>query len=84
MPVLTEERRKELVKIAKKIAEEAKIWVRNARQDSLKDIKRAKDNKEISEDEEKVYEKDLQDIVTNANKEIDEKLKKKSEDIMKI
>ena len=84
MPPLTEERRKDLVKVAKKIAEEAKIWVRNARGDSLKDIKKAKDNKEISEDEEKNLEKELQKLVDEANKKIDELAKKKSEDIMKI
>ena len=84
MPPLTEQRRKDLVKIVKKIAEEAKIWVRNARQDSLKSIKRALDDKEISEDEEKQFEKELQKLIDNANKEIEEKAKKKSDDIMKI
>ena len=84
MPPLTEERRKELVKVAKKIAEEAKVWVRNARQESLKAIKKAEDEKEISEDEAKTLEKDLQKLVDEANKKIEELLKKKSDDIMKI
>jgi ribosome recycling factor len=84
IPALTEERRIELTKVAKKIAEEAKIWVRNARWDSLKTIKNAEDNKEISEDEKKDYEKDLQKLVDEANKKIDEHLKKKNEDIMKV
>jgi len=84
MPTLTEERRKELVKIAKKIAEEAKIWIRNARQEVLKNIKKAEDDKEISEDEAKKLEKDLQKIIDDANKEVDERLKKKTDDIMTI
>ncbi len=84
IPPLTEERRKEISKLAKKIAEEAKIWVRNARQDSLKTIKKAEEDKEISEDEAKNLEKELQKIVDEANKTIDEKTKKKQDDIMKI
>ena len=84
IPALTEERRIELTKVAKKISEEAKIWVRNARQDSLKFIKKAEDDKEISEDEAQILEKDLQKMVDEANKKIEEHLKKKNEDIMKI
>jgi len=84
IPALTEERRKELTKVAKKMAEEAKIWIRNARWDSIKAIKKAEDDKEISEDERKNLEWDLQKIVDEANKSIDEKLKKKNEDIMKV
>ncbi len=84
VPILTEERRKETVKVAKNMAEEAKVWIRNARADSHKLIQQAKDNKEISEDEEEKLEKDLQKLIDDANKEIDEKLKKKEIDIMKI
>lgn len=84
IPTLTEDRRKELVKVAKKMAEEAKIWVRNARSDNLKSIKNAEDNKEISEDFRKDLELELQKIIDEANKNIDEHLKKKSEDIMKV
>ena len=84
MPPLTEERRKEIAKVAKNMAEEAKVSVRNARQESLKDIKKAEDNKEISEDVKKDYETQLQKIIDEANKKIDEKLKLKEADIMKI
>ncbi len=84
VPPLTEERRKEAVKIAKNMAEEAKVWVRNARSDSHKLICKAEDDKEISEDEKKSLEKDLQKIVDDANKQIEEMLKKKEVDIMKI
>ena len=80
----TEERRKEIAKVAKNMAEEAKVSVRNARQESLKDIKKAEDNKEISEDVKKDYETQLQKIIDEANKKIDEKLKLKEADIMKI
>jgi len=84
IPALTTERRTELTKIAKKMSEEAKIWVRNARQDSLKDIKKASDDKLISEDIVKQNETDLQKLIDEANKKIDETTKKKEADIMKV
>lgn len=84
VPQVTEERRKDLCKIAKKFSEDAKVSVRTARQDSLKDIKTAKDAKEITEDDVKDLETKLQKIVDDANKKIDEHLKKKEEDIMKV
>ncbi len=84
IPLLTEERRKDLCKVAKKFSEEAKVSVRNSRQDSLKDIKVGKDAKEITEDDVKNYETQLQKLVDDANKKIDESLKKKEEDIMKV
>jgi len=84
VPALTEERRKDLTKIAKKFSEEAKVSVRTARQDSLKDIKTAKDAKEITEDDVKDFETRLQKMVDDANKKIDEMTKKKDEDIMKV
>lgn len=84
IPQLTEEKRKELCKISKKISEDAKISVRNVRQESLKDIKSAKDAKEITEDDVKDLETKLQKMVDEANKKIDELTKKKDEDIMKV
>lgn len=84
VPALTEERRKEISKVAKTMAEDAKVWVRNSRQDSLKAIKKAEDDKEISEDEKKDLESDLQKIIEDANKKIDEHYKNKSADIMKV
>jgi ribosome recycling factor len=84
IPALTEERRKDLVKVAKKFSEEAKVSVRNARQESLKDIKKGKDEKTITEDDVKSYEADLQKMVDEANKKIDEMLEKKESDIMKV
>ena len=84
VPQVTEEKRKELWKIAKKFSEEAKVSVRNSRQESLKDIKVAKDAKEITEDDEKNYGNKLQKITDDANKKIDELTKKKEEDLMKV
>lgn len=84
VPALTEERRKEVAKHAKKLSEDAKISVRNARGESLKDIKRAEDEKEISEDQKKDFEGDLQKIIDDANKKVEEYYKNKEVDIMKI
>lgn len=84
IPALTEERRKDTVKIAKKMAEDAKVGVRNVRQDVLKEIKKSEDDGDLSEDEVASYEKDLQKMVDEANKQIDEMTKKKEADIMKI
>lgn len=84
IPPLTEERRRETTKIAKKMSEEAKIGVRNARHDALKELKSEEDAWNLSEDDVKMYEKDLQKMVDDANKKIDEMTKKKEEDIMKV
>lgn len=84
VPAVTEERRKELVKVAKKLAEEAKVSVRNARADTMKAIKTAEDRKEISEDEKKDLEADLQKLIDTANKKVDDDTKQKEIDIMKI
>ena len=84
IPPMTEERRREIAKVAKNMAEDAKVSVRTSRQDSLKDIKKAEDNKEISEDMRKNYETDLQKLVDDANKKIEEIFKQKEADIMKI
>lgn len=84
IPPLTEERRKEIAKIAKRLAEEAKIGIRNARAESHKDIKTALDEKEISEDEGKNLQTELQKIVDEANKKVEEHNKNKEADIMKV
>ena len=80
IPQLTEERREELVKQVKKIAEDEKIVIRNIRKDSMDDIKENAEN----EDEQKRLEKALQDEVNNYNKEIDEELKKKEEELRTV
>jgi len=84
IPPLTEERRRDIAKIAKKLLEDAKIGVRNARADSHKDIKKALEEKEISEDEEKNLQSELQKLVDEANKKVDEHFKNKEADIMKV
>lgn len=80
IPQLTEERRKEMVKLVGKLAEEARISVRNVRQDALKKIKKD----EVGEDEAKRLEGGIQGQVEKANERIDEIAKKKEEDVMKV
>ena len=84
IPLLTEERRRDLAKFAKKLAEDGKIAVRNIRQDYLKKIKAAETNKEISEDIMKNYEKDLQKFIDEEIDKIEKMLKHKEEEIMKV
>lgn len=84
IPSLTEERRRDLVKIASRLSEEGKVGVRTVRQDYKKSIDRAKADKEISEDEAKVYETDLQKKIDAAIKEVEDMLKSKETDIMKV
>jgi ribosome recycling factor len=84
IPIMTEERRIEITKIAKRLAEDAKISIRNVRADTAKIIKKAEVDKEISEDEEKDYMDNLQKLIDYANKKIEEHLKHKEIDIMKV
>lgn len=84
IPPLTEERRKEIAKIVKRLGDEAKVSVRNARSDSHKMISQAQEKKEISEDQAKDYGTDLQKLIDDANTTVDTMVKKKSEDVMKI
>lgn len=84
IPPMTEDRRRDMVKIVGKFAEEAKISVRNIRGETLKDIKKQETGKEISEDIARKYEVDLQKLVDEANKKIEEAAKKKEADLMKV
>lgn len=84
IPPLTEERRKELVKLVKKYAEEAKIAIRNIRRDANDHLKKSEKEKEISEDELKHFEKEVQDLTDKHIKEIDEITKHKEDEIMEI
>ena len=84
IPALTEERRKEISKVAKKLAEDAKVSVRNVRGDIHKMIKKSADDKLISEDEQKNQEAELQKLTDEANKNIDIHYKNKDTDIMKV
>ncbi|HBA44555.1 TPA: hypothetical protein DEG21_04325 [Patescibacteria group bacterium] len=84
IPTLTEERRRDLAKFAKKLAEDGKIAIRNIRQDYLKKIKNAESSKEISEDIVKQNEKELQKFVDEEVEKVDKMLKHKEEEIMKV
>ena len=84
LPPLTEERRRELTKVAHEYAENAKIAIRNVRQDLLQQIKKAVADKEISEDDQRRFGEELQKIFDAKNDEVDEIAKKKESDIMSV
>lgn len=84
IPPLTEERRADLTKHVKKMAEEAKISVRNARQDAHNQFKELKSKNEITEDDLRGSNKKLQDKVDDVNKKIDEMADAKEKDVMTI
>ena len=80
IPELTEERRRELVKQVKAISEEAKVAIRNIRREGIEAVSKL----EVSEDEEKGLEKDIQDIVNEYNKKVEGKLKEKEEELLTV
>ena len=80
VPELTEEKRKEYVKMAKSVCEEAKVALRNIRQDANNDIKK----QELPEDEEKAFLNDIQDKINEYNKKIDEIFKEKETELMRV
>ena len=81
IPALTEERRKEIVKTASTKVEEAKVAIRNVREDARKAIKAAED---LSEDVKKRAEKEIDDLTKEFNDKIDAEFKAKSDEIMKL
>ena len=83
-PELTEERRKELAKDIKKMAEEAKVAIRNVRRDEMDEAKELLKNKEITEDEEKSLEDKIQNATDKYVAKIDEISEKKEKDIMSV
>ncbi|WP_298163120.1 ribosome recycling factor [Brevundimonas sp.] len=84
VPPLTEERRKELAKLAGKYAEQQKIAVRNVRRDANEDLKKAEKAGDISQDEQKKMETEVQKDTDAAIKRIDETLKTKEVEIMQV
>ncbi|MDD6223894.1 MAG: ribosome recycling factor [bacterium] len=80
IPVLTEERRVELTKQIKAMAEEAKVSIRNIRHDSNEKIEK----QEISEDEQKNLQNKVQDLVNQYNKLVEEKMKEKQQELMTV
>ena len=83
-PMLTEERRKELVKQVKKYGEDAKVAVRNIRRDAMDYIKKLKKDSEITEDDQKKAEKDLQDITDKYIKKVDDACGVKEKELMEL
>ena len=84
IPQLTEERRKELVKMLKKIAEEHRVAVRNCRRDALDVLKKQKNNKEISEDDLHKLSDDVQKETDEYIKKIDNALAEKEKEVMEV
>ena len=83
-PQLTEERRKDLSKQVKKYAEDAKVAMRNVRRDGMDYVKKLKKNSEITEDDQKKAEKDLQDMLDKYIKKVDAALAAKDKELMSI
>jgi len=84
VPQLTEERRKEIVKIVKKMAEDNKVAVRNLRRDGNDKIKKLEKDKEISEDDSKKFVDDIQNITNEYIKKVDEVTVAKEKEVMEI
>ena len=84
IPALTEERRKELVKSIKQMAEEARVRVRSARRDGLENLKKAQKDGGITEDDLERYEKDVQKLTDDFVKKIDDSVTAKEAEVMKV
>ena len=84
LPALTEERRKDIVKQLKKMAEEAKVAARNIRRDAIDELKKLEKNKKISEDDLKRTEKEVQDVTNSYVAKIDEVLAHKEKEVMEV
>ena len=84
IPELNEERRTELKKMIKSMGEKCKVSIRNIRREANEELKKILKNKEISEDEEKSFEKNIQNITDNHISIIDDKVSIKEKEIMTI
>ena len=84
LPTMTEERRKDLVKLAKKYCENTKIAIRNIRRDILDNFKKMQKDSKISEDEHKKYETQVQEIVDKYVGKVDVETNKKEKEILTI
>ncbi len=84
IPPLTEDRRKDLVKLAGKYAEQQKVSIRNVRRDANEDCRKAQKDGAISQDEEKRMEAEVQKITDEAIRRVDEALKTKEQEIMHV
>ncbi len=84
IPPLSEERRKELTKVAGKYAENNKVAIRNLRREALDEVKKMKKEGTISEDDEKRYENEIQKMTDESIKKIDEMYAQKEKDILQV
>ncbi|HEL0575124.1 TPA: ribosome recycling factor [Streptococcus equi subsp. zooepidemicus] len=84
IPALTEETRKELAKEVKKVGETAKVSIRNIRRDAMDEVKKQEKAKEITEDELKALEKDIQKATDEAVKEIDRMTADKEKELLSV
>ncbi|MEO8664277.1 MAG: ribosome recycling factor [Ignavibacteria bacterium] len=84
IPALNEERRKEIVKLVKKFAEEGKVAVRNIRRDSIEHLKKTEKDEHISEDDRKHAETDVQKLTDKHIKDIEDLLAMKEKEIMEV
>ena len=84
IPELNEERRSELKKMIKSMGEKCKVSIRNIRREANEELKKLLKSKEIGEDDEKAYEKDVQNITDKHISLVDEKVEKKEKEIMTI
>lgn len=84
IPELNEERRRELSKVAGQYAESARISVRNVRRDGMEQLKKAKNDDELSEDDHKIWSDEVQDLTDKAIGAIDAALETKQEEIMQV
>ncbi|MEN2985569.1 MAG: ribosome recycling factor [Thermodesulfovibrionaceae bacterium] len=84
IPPLTEERRKQLVKVVRKRAEEARVAVRNIRRDIIEEIKKAEKEKKFSEDDSRRAQEEIQKITNSFIEKIDQLLEQKEREIMEV
>ena len=84
IPEMTEERRREMVKVVNGVAEDGRVAIRNVRRDVMSDLRELKNEGEVGEDDERRAETELQKHTDSATKEIDALLKAKEEEILEV
>ncbi len=84
VPPLTEERRREMVKLARKLGEEARVSIRGTRRDAIERIKAAQKKGELSEDESRLRQDEVQKLTDRTIQRVDEILKKKEAEILEV
>jgi ribosome recycling factor len=84
IPQLTEERRKQLVKVVKKRSEEARVAIRNIRRDIIEDLKKSEKEKHLSEDDVKRVQEEIQKLTDSFIQKVEEVLQHKEKEIMEV